>query len=405
MKSKLLVLSLFTATSAGIAFAAIQAPPPMTAQAPLSVALTPVKTPSQNSAAAVVEVVFVLDTTGSMGGLLQAAKEKIWSIASTLASAEEQPEVRVGLVAFRDRQDAYVTKTVDLSSDLDSVYATLMDFQAGGGGDGPESVNQALHEAVRDISWSQGQGTYRSVFLVGDAPPHMDYQDDVKYPATVQLASSKGIVINTLQVGKNQAATGHWQRIAQLGAGAYAQVGQAGNAVVIATPFDKKMATLSRKLDDTRMFYGDRKTRDKMQAKEKATQKLHAGASVSSRARRATFNTTDGGRKNLLGDSDLVEDIAKGRVKLDDVEHEHLPSELKNLDEAQQRLAIHEIKRERDSLESEIKSLAKKRGNYLRKQVKEDGGAKDSMDQKLYEAVRAQASSSGMRYSAPTPSY
>ena len=100
----------------------------------------------------VVDVVFVLDTTGSMSGLIQTAKEKIWSIASTMASAQPTPEIRIGLVGYRDRGDAYVTRVVDLTDDLDSVYAQLMAFQAGGGGDTPESVNQALYEAVQNMS-------------------------------------------------------------------------------------------------------------------------------------------------------------------------------------------------------------------------------------------------------------
>src|SRR5436190_4189468 len=80
-----------------------------------------------------IEVVFVLDTTGSMGGLIQAAKEKIWSIASTLAQAKAAPEISMGLVAYRDRGDAYVTQIVDLNRDLDSLYVKLMDFKADGG--------------------------------------------------------------------------------------------------------------------------------------------------------------------------------------------------------------------------------------------------------------------------------
>ena len=59
-----------------------------------------------------VEVVFVLDTTGSMSGLINAAQEKIWSIASTLAQAQQAPEISMGLVAYRDRGDAYVTQVV-----------------------------------------------------------------------------------------------------------------------------------------------------------------------------------------------------------------------------------------------------------------------------------------------------
>jgi hypothetical protein len=83
-----------------------------------------------------------------MGGLIQAAKEKIWSIASTMAAAQPAPQIRMGLVAYRDRGDDYVTRVVDLTADLDSVYAALMQFEAGGGGDGPESVNQALADAL-----------------------------------------------------------------------------------------------------------------------------------------------------------------------------------------------------------------------------------------------------------------
>src|SRR5688572_9896051 len=138
-----------------------------------------------------VEVVFVLDTTGSMSGLIHAAKEKIWSIASTLAQAQQAPEISMGLVAYRDRGDAYVTQVVDLNRDLDSMYAKLMNFAADGGGDGPEAVNEALEAAIHRLSWSQDPSTYKVVFLVGDAPPHMDYQDDVKYSQVVAARSEE----------------------------------------------------------------------------------------------------------------------------------------------------------------------------------------------------------------------
>jgi len=91
-----------------------------------------------------IEVMFVLDTTGSMSGLIAAAKEKIWSIANTLASADPAPEIKMGLVGYRDRGDAYITTFTDLFDDLDAVYTQLMRFQADGGGDTPESVNRPI---------------------------------------------------------------------------------------------------------------------------------------------------------------------------------------------------------------------------------------------------------------------
>src|SRR5512147_2548313 len=65
-----------------------------------------------------IEVCFVLDTTGSMSGLIEGAKQKIWSIANEMISAKPTPEIRLGLVAYRDRGDQYVTRTFDLSSDI-----------------------------------------------------------------------------------------------------------------------------------------------------------------------------------------------------------------------------------------------------------------------------------------------
>src|SRR5213595_1223853 len=164
-----------------------------------------------------VEVVFCLDTTGSMGGLIDAAKQKIWSISNQIASGKPTPELKIGLVAFRDKGDAYITKVYDLSDDLDAVHANLKTFQAQGGGDTPEHVNQALFEAVHKIKWSTDKKTLRIIFLVGDAPPHMDYTDDVKYPVTCKAAVEKGIIINTVQCGNDPDCTKIWKDIGEKG--------------------------------------------------------------------------------------------------------------------------------------------------------------------------------------------
>src|SRR5437763_6025298 len=89
-----------------------------------------------------VEVVFCLDTTGSMGGLIEGAKQKIWSISNQIASGKPTPDLKIGLVAYRDRGDAYVTKVFDLTDGLDAIHGQLRGFKAEGGGDFPESVNQ-----------------------------------------------------------------------------------------------------------------------------------------------------------------------------------------------------------------------------------------------------------------------
>src|SRR5262249_30526693 len=116
-----------------------------------------------------VEVVFCLDTTGSMGGLIEGAKQKIWAISNQIASGQPTPDLKIGLVAYRDRGDEYITKVFDLTDDLDQIHTQLRGIRAAGGGDEPESVNQALHDAVHKIKWSTDKETLRILFLVGDA--------------------------------------------------------------------------------------------------------------------------------------------------------------------------------------------------------------------------------------------
>ena len=346
-----------------------------------------------------VEVVFVLDTTGSMGGLIHAAKEKIWSIASTLAQAQQAPEISMGIVAYRDRGDAYVTQVVDLNRDLDSMYVKLMDFAADGGGDGPEAVNEALEAAINRMSWSQDQSTYRVVFLVGDAPPHMDYQDDAKYPQVVAAAAAKGIVVNTIQCGGLSDTVAPWQHIASLGHGRYFTVEQAGSAVAVETPFDSRIATLAAELDSTRLYYGSVEERAAMQSKVEATARLNEEASVTARARRGAFNVTSAaGMDNFLGNRELVDDVASGRVDVAAVPPAQLPASVAALPVAEQRELLAETAQKREELKRQIADLAAQRDAYIEKQVDAAGGADASLDQQIYEAVREQAAPLGIEY-------
>ena len=346
-----------------------------------------------------VEVVFVIDTTGSMGGLIHAAKEKIWSIASTLAQAQQAPEISMGLVAYRDRGDAYVTQVVDLNRDLDSMYAKLMDFAADGGGDGPEAVNDALEAAIQRMSWSQDQSTYKVVFLVGDAPPHMDYQDDLKYPQIVAAAAAKGIIVNTIQCGGLSDTVAPWQHIASLGHGRYFTVEQAGSAVAVETPFDSRIATLAAELDSTRLYYGSAEERAAMQSKVEATARLNEEASVTARARRGAFNVTSAaGMDNFLGNRELVDDVASGRVDVAAVPPAQLPASVAALPVDAQRELLAATAEKREELKRQIADLAAQRDAYIETQVGADGGADTSLDQQIYDAVREQAAPLGLEY-------
>lgn len=404
MKSKLIALSLFAATAGAVTLYPVY----NSIGAVTPVELKPATPHNINHVIQQrkkIEVVFALDTTGSMGGMIEAAKEKIWSIASSMASEQSAPEIRLGLVAYRDRGDSYVTQVLDLSGDLDSMYAALMDFQAAGGGDGPESVNQALYDAVTKISWSDDKETYKVVFLVGDAPPHMDYQNDVKYPETIKIAQQSGIIINTIQCGEDRSTLQRWNQIAQLGSGSYFQVEQSGSALAISTPFDEKIAKLSEELDKTKLYYGSREEQMAQKKKQDATEKLHASSSVESRARRATFNASKSGKDNFLGKGELVDDVASGRVDIGSIEAEKLPAPMQAMAPEEQLAIIQEKAAKRDELKRQIATLAKQRSSFIKEEVATRGDAESSLDYKIFSAVKEQAEKKGLHYEADAPAY
>lgn len=396
MKTNIIALALFATTAIGIAVY------PTMQQAQV---ITPADTQPPQVQNHQIEVVFILDTTSSMSGLIQAAKEKIWSIATTMASAEQAPDIKMGLVAFRDRGDDYVTKVLDLSQDLDSMYARLMDFKAQGGGDGPESVNQALYDAVNRISWSDDERVYKVAFLIGDAPPHMDYSNDVKFPQTLARARQMGIIINTIQSGQNHSTAPVWQTIARLGDGEYFQVENSGNAVAVMTPFDKKLSELAASLEKTRLYYGDEEAKKAQKRKNKATRKLHDELSEAALARRATYNATASGESNFLGKGELVDAISSGRVALDDIDKDDMPASLQALAPEEQMKIITDQARRRDEIKKDIRKLSEARSNYIKQEITALGGARESLDEKIYSAVKKQAKLKGLIYESESASY
>ncbi|MBC7931046.1 MAG: VWA domain-containing protein, partial [Rubrivivax sp.] len=203
------------------------------------------------------EMVFVLDTTGSMGGLIEGAKQRIWGIINEVMQTPAHPSVRVGLVAYRDNGDQYVTQTLPLTNDLDKVYTTLMDYRADGGGDTPENVRRALADGVHRAGWSKNSANLAQiVFLVGDAPPHDDYKNEPDTLVTTALAVKAGMIVNTIQCGAADDTRQIWQTIARRGEGQYFAIAQDGGVQTVSTPYDARLSELGNKRGSTYLAYG-----------------------------------------------------------------------------------------------------------------------------------------------------
>ncbi|MDR1834294.1 MAG: VWA domain-containing protein [Fusobacteriaceae bacterium] len=334
-----------------------------------------------------VEIVFVLDTTGSMGGLIESAKRKIWSIVNDLLqNMDRGTRVKIGLVAYRDRNDAYVVNPFPLSGNLDDVYVNLMGFKAEGGGDEPEDVRQALHVAVQKMNWSKpGKTVSQIVFLVGDARPHTDYKD---FPTTVNTAKSaakKGIVINAIQCGNLGMTEKYWRQIAQNTNGQYFRIAQDGGTTTVSTPYDDQLRNLGDEMDKIYIPFGKAENRSaSLTAAADKRDRIKKTASMEAGAARSVNKSLN---SYAYSADDLIQAVENKEKKLKDIKTDELPTEMREMTAAQREEYVREKIEERKNIREKIADLSRKRSQWIRENT---AVRADSFDQSVSEALRAQ---------------
>jgi hypothetical protein len=144
------------------------------------------------------DVVFLLDATGSMAPQIDQLKQGIGALDARLAALPSHPDVHLGLTLYRDRGDLFTTRTFNLTGDQAAFAAALAEVQAAGGGDTPEDLEAGLHDALTKPSWRPDAA--KVVVLVGDAPPHLGLPGDVRYADSVRAAATAGVKIDAIGV-------------------------------------------------------------------------------------------------------------------------------------------------------------------------------------------------------------
>lgn len=332
-----------------------------------------------------VELVFVVDTTGSMGGLINGAKAKIWSIVNDVMQRQGGARVKVGLVAYRDKGDEYVTRVTQLSENLDEVYGELMGFVAAGGGDEPEDVRKALHEAVNTIQWSKsGKNLSKIIFLVGDARPQTEYKDSPTTVVTAKKAKQKGIIINTIQCGNLRHTEKFWKEISQYAGGEYFKIAQDGGTQVITTPYDEELTKLSGELDKKYIPYGSAASRMEALEDNLSSSRMMESAPKEAKAERAINKSINA---YSYSNDDLIQAIENGKLKLANVKEAELPEDMQKMSPEEREAYVNKLLAERNAIRSKISEVSGQRSRYIRENTEIK---KDSFDSSVSEALKKQ---------------
>jgi uncharacterized protein YegL len=357
-----------------------------------TLATLPFFTPSAALAKPAVEVAFVLDTTGSMGGLIEGAKRKIWSIATAIVDSNPDADIRMGLVAYRDIGDEYVTKKFELTTDIQDLYANLLELKARGGGDWPESVNEALDTAVNKMKWTDGGDVRRIVFLVGDAPPHMDYEQDAKYPVTLKVAKQKDIIVNAVLAGNARDTERVWRDIAQNGNGRFIPIPQdGGQVVIIETPYDEDIIILQNEINGTVIPYGPGALQKRTEGKTKQLSQVAAAAPAQASEMASYLNKRSKySSEAVTGDGDLVADVSNGRASVSALKDDDLPANLRAMKPEQRVDEVNKQMASRKALNEKLAALVAKRDKYVAEARAKAPPKASSFDRVVEDTLRAQ---------------
>ena len=133
------------------------------------------------------EIMFVVDTTGSMGDELMFLQSEFTAIANDIGT----DNTKFSINFYRDEYDDYTTKRYPFSSNIEEINKKLNSEYAAGGGDLPEAVAEVLDETINDGGWTDE--SVKLMFMIFDAPPH-DNKSQVLQSA-IEKAAEKGIRI------------------------------------------------------------------------------------------------------------------------------------------------------------------------------------------------------------------
>jgi hypothetical protein len=346
----------------------------------------------------VIDVAICLDTSGSMNGLIESAKVKLWTIVNDLAKIQPAPTLRVALYQYGfdplGPATGWVRQELELSQDLDEVYKKLNALRTNGGTELVARVSQA---ALNDLKWSDDPNALRMVFVCGNEAADQDKENTLQ--SIAEIAKKKGVFVNTIFCGPSAShEVALWREFAVMAGGNYSNIDQnlAARQPHIKTPHDEQLLKLNDKLNGTYVVYGgkDGAARQENQVAQDANA---AKASPTVAVDRLSVKN---GALYRCDTWDLV-DRMKNDPKFDikSVKEEDLCEELKKVKPEEREAYIKKKAAEREAIRKEIDDLNAKRSAYIAEEVKKlpkNQGDK-AFDEALKGAIREQANKKGIK--------
>ncbi|HSQ35878.1 MAG TPA: vWA domain-containing protein [Candidatus Binatia bacterium] len=362
---KKITMMLIVSLCAGIAGAAAEAP----AKKPL------------------IQMAILLDTSGSMDGLIEQAKSRLWKIVNELATARKNgrtPRLQVALYEYGQdgipAASAYMRRIVPLSDDLDRISEELFKLRTNGG---QEYCGQVIQSAVRGLEWSGGSTDLKMIVIAGNEP---FTQGGIDYRDSCREAIKSGIIVNTIFCGNYQEGLRtDWKAGADLADGQYLAIDADQTPPPIVAPQDKEIARLGRELNGTYIAFG----REGAAGRTRQAEQDMNAASVSEEiaVQRAAAKAAPQYSNSAW---DLVDAKKSGQVRLEEMNEAELPQEMRAMSVPERKQYVASMQKKREALQQKIAALHAARETFVKDKMKGQAAA-GTLDEAIRSALRRQA--------------
>jgi len=345
-------------------------------------------TPAQRNNKPLVQIAILLDTSGSMQGLIEQTKSQLWKICNEFIKARQNgvaPEVQVSLYEYGkstlSRESGWIRQIQPLTTDLDKISEELFALKTNGG---DEYCGWVIKRAVEDLDWSPASDVYKVIFIAGNEP---FTQGPVNYAESCKAAITKGIMVNTIHCGgEAEGVNTKWKDGADLADGKYLVIDHNRAVVHIEAPQDEEIAKLGVELNKTYLAFGgageEAARRQVRQDANAAALAPASGAVVQRSIAKASANYRN-------ASWDLVDAAKADRFEITQVKTEDLPAEMQKMTVAERKAYIEKNAKEREQLQAQIKTLNASREKYVAQRMKEVAGT-NTLDAVVISAIREQ---------------
>ena len=342
-----------------------------------------------------VDIVICLDTSGSMDGLINAARQKLWAIINDLALADPTPKLRVALLSYGNdghaSENGWVKVETDFTEDLDKVSQMLFGLTTNGG---TELVGRVVQTAAQELDWHPSTDALKIVLVAGNESADQDQQ--APFREVCKDTISQGIMINSIYCvyhGDSAEVANEWKDVARLADGQFATIDQNNTAVVIATPYDDALIEKSAALNHTYLWFGEGGA---MACDNQWEQ--DANAATMNKAAAASRAQTKAGYF-YSSSWDLVDALRNEQIKLEEIAEEELPETMQTMTLDARIAHVEEMGTERAKIQKEIDELNAKRQKFVTaEQMRQQASGTNQFDLIIRNAIRQQAMSRGFSF-------